>query len=355
MPTRLACLCAALALAGCASFPPPATSQDTAFEQGAPSRRARPVKVMIVTMFGPEAKAWLERLGPWDSIAVAGLSPDYPAVHCNRDDVCVMTTGMGHANAAASTMALAFAPQFDLRRTYFLVAGIAGVNPEQGTLGSTAWSDYLVDFGLQWEVDGDGRPANWRTGYLGINTKDPAQTPALDYRTEVFRLNPRLTDAAWMLSHDIALADSPAMQAARAKYRYAPANKPPAVIRCDSVSDDTWWSGNALGARASEWTRELTDNRGVYCMTQQEDNATFEALKRAAAARRVDLDRVAVLRAGSDFDRPHQGETNADNLLGYASQGGFAPALENLYRTANPIVQTIVAHWNEWRDGVPSR
>ena len=90
-------------------------------------------------------------------------------------------------------------------------------------------------------------------------------------------------------------------------------------------------------------------------MTQQEDNATFEALKRAAAAHRVDLDRLAVLRAGSDFDRPYQGESNADNLLGYASQGGFAPALENLYRAGNPIVQTIVAHWSEWRDGVPAR
>lgn len=352
MPRRLASLCAALLLAGCsASQPPVAVEQKPAVQ----AEHGRPVKVMIVTMFGPEAKTWLDRLGPWDNIAVAGLSPDYPVVHCNHDDVCVATTGMGHANAAASAMALAFAPQFDLRQTWFLVAGIAGVNPQQGTIGSAAWANYLVDFGLQWEIDGDGRPKGWRTGYLGINTKSPAEKPPLDYRTEVFRLNPRLADAAWTLSHDVTLADSPEMQAARAKYRYAPANRPPAVIRCDSVADDTWWSGTALGERASEWTRLLTDNRGVYCMTQQEDNATFEALKRAAAAHRVDLDRVAVLRAGSDFDRPYAGQSNADNLLGYASQGGFAPALENLYRAGNPLVQAIVAHWSEWRDGVPTQ
>lgn len=350
MPSRFMSLCAALALAGCATCPTP-VAQPSAVQ----ADHGRPVKVMIVTMFGPEAKTWLDRLGPWDSIAVAGLSPDYPAVHCNSQGVCVMTTGMGHANAAASTMALAFAPQLDLRQTYFLVAGIAGVNPEQGTLGSAAWADYLVDFGLQWEIDGDGRPASWRTGYLGINTKGPEQTPSLDYRTEVFRLNARLTDAAWALSHDVALEDSPEMQSARAHYRYAPANRSPRVIRCDSVADDTWWSGTALGARASEWTRQLTGNRGVYCMTQQEDNATFEALKRAAAAQRVDLDRMAVLRAGSDFDRPYPGESNADNLLGYASQGGFAPALENLYRAGNPLVQAIVSHWSDWRDGVPQR
>jgi purine nucleoside permease len=347
MPYRLAPLCAtalALALTGCSATLPPAAAD-----------HARPVKVMIVTMFGSEAQTWLDRLGPWDSIAVAGLPPDHPVVHCNHDDVCVVTTDMGHANAAASTMALAFAPQFDLRKTWFLIAGIAGVNPEQGTLGSAAWADYLVDFGLQWEVDGDARPAGWRTGYLGINTRDPGQTPQLDYRTEVFHLNSRLTDAAWALSHNVALADSPDMQAARAKYHDARAIHPPTVIRCDSVADDTWWSGTELGQRASEWTRQLTGNRGVYCMTQQEDNATFEALKRAASAHRVDLDRVAVLRAGSDFDRPYPGETSADNLLGYAAQGGFSPALENLYRAGNPLVQDIVVHWSEWRDGVPAR
>ena len=350
----------AMAMAACTSGPPPASpalqgaTALPAFVQAGATGPGRPVKVMIVTMFAPEAKTWLDRLGPWESVTIAGLSPDYPAVQCNADDVCVMTTGMGHANAAASTMALAFAPQFDLRRTYFLIAGIAGVNPERGTLGSAAWSDWLVDFGLQWEIDGDARPPGWRTGYLGINTKSPAEKPPLDYHTEVFRLNPRLTAAAWALSRNVALADSAQAQAARANYAYAPANRPPGVIRCDSVADDTWWSGTALGARASEFTRELTGGKGVYCMTQQEDNATFEALRRAARAQRVDLDRVAVLRAGSDFDRPYAGESNAANLLNYAGQGGFEPALENLYRAGYPLVRTIVAHWSEWQEGVPS-
>ncbi|MEX3998971.1 purine nucleoside permease [Paraburkholderia sp. EG285A] len=360
MRTRLTLLCGALAFAACAAQPRSAqqdagtlSAQPAAFAQAGAAAQGRPVKVMIVTMFAPEAKTWLDRLGPWESVTIAGLSPDYPNVQCNADDVCVMTTGMGHANAAASTMALAFAPQFDLRKTYFLIAGIAGVNPGHGTIGSTAWSDWLVDFGLQWEIDGDGRPRGWRTGYLGINTKNPGDKPALDYRTEVFRLNPRLTSAAWAISRDVTLADSAPAQAARAKYAYAPANRPPTVIRCDSVADDTWWSGKALGARASEFTRQLTGGQGVYCMTQQEDNATFEALSRAARAQRVDLDRVAVLRAGSDFDRPYAGESNAANLLNYASQGGFAPALENLYRAGRPLVQTIVSHWSEWQNGIP--
>jgi purine nucleoside permease len=264
-----------------------------------------------------------------------------------------MTTGMGHANAAASTMALAFSPRFDLRHTYFLISGIAGIDPKQGTVGSAAWAKYLVDFGIQWEIDGREIPPGWTTGYLGINTKNPSEKPPLDYKTEVFQLNTKLADKAYALSRSVVLSDSAQAQAARAKFGYAPANQPPSVIQCDTLAGDTWFSGTDLGQRARDWTKIMTDGKGTYCTTQQEDNATFEALTRAANAHRVDLARVADLRAGSDFDRPYDGQSSADNLLNYAAQGGFTVALSNLFLTGNPLVQAIVTHWGEWRDGVP--
>lgn len=312
-------------------------------------------KLVIVTMFAPEARLWLERLGPWRATRVPGLAADYPEVKCNRQQVCVMTTGMGHSNAAASTMALAFSPAFDLRHSYFLVAGIAGINPEHGTVGSVAWARYLVDFGLQWEIDAREIPPDWPVGLLGINTKHPGEKPPPDYRTEVFQLDERLLQKALALSRGVPLADAPEAQAARAGFAAAPANQPPTVLQCDTVAGDTWFSGRHLGERASEWTRLLTDGKGAYCTTQQEDNATYEALKRGAAAGRLSLQRVAVLRAGSDFDRPHPGQTAADNLLGYAAQGGFDISLENLYRAGLPLVQAITGAWPAWRAGVPAR
>ncbi len=54
---------------------------------------------------------------------------------------------------------------------------------------------------------------------------------------------------------------------------------------------------------------------------------------------------MAVLGAGSDFDRPYQGQTTSDNLLNYAAQGSFAQAIQNLYFAGNPFVQEIVTHW----------
>lgn len=315
----------------------------------------RAPKVMIVSMFGPEGKVWLDKLGPWQEIRVPGLSPDYPVVRCNEMDVCVMTTGMGHANAAASMMALTFSPRFDLRHTYFLIAGVAGIDPARGTLGTATWANYLVDFDIQWEVDSREAPPNWTTGYLGIFAKNQSDKPPLDYRTEVFELNHQLTDAALALSRDVQLADASQAQATRAKYDYAPANQPPTVVQCDTLSGDTWWSGNAMGERAREWTRIVTDGKGNYCTTQQEDNATYEALKRAASAQRVDLQRVAVLRTGADFDRPPKGVSSVDNLLNTNAQGGGDIALANLYRAGSPLVQSIVTQWSEWQKGVPAR
>lgn len=351
MLTRTIASIGAIALTACAATASSAQENDASFAEH--HAHGRHVKVMIISMFAPEGQVWLDHLGPWESIPVAGLSPDYPNVHCNKQDICVMTTGMGHANAAASTMALAFSPRFDLRQTYFLIAGIAGIDPAQGTIGSAAWAKYLVDFGIQWELDGREIPPGWNTGYLGINTTNPNQKPPLDYKTEVFQLNPQLADAAYALSRNVVLTDSAQAQAARAKFSYAPANQPPSVIQCDTLAGDTWFSGTDIGQRARDWTKIMTDGKGTYCTTQQEDNATFEALTRAANAHRVDLSRVADLRTGSDFDRPYAGQTSADNLLNYAAQGGFMPAVANLFVTGNPLVQAIATHWGEWRDGVP--
>jgi purine nucleoside permease len=322
---------------------------------GAPALIAAPmpVKVMIVTMFAPEAKPWLDHMGAYTSISVPGLSPEYPAVHCRGQDVCVITTGMGHTNAAASMAALLFSGRFDLRQTYFVIGGIAGIDPAQGTLGTVAWARYLVDFGLQWELDAREIPEGWSSGYLGIHTANGAQKPKLQYGTEVYQLNEALLQHAWTLSKHIVLTDSVAAQSYRAKYANAPANQAPRVTQCDTLSGDTWFSGTAIGNRARAWTALLTDGKGIYCTTQQEDNATFEVIKRAATAGLADTSRVAVMRAGSDFDRPPKGVSNVENLFNYPEQGGFQPAIANLYLSGSPLVEQIVTHWSEWQKGVP--
>lgn len=271
----------------------------------------RPVKVLIISMFAPEAEAWLAPLGLTEEIRVPGLSAGNAPLRCNASGVCLVVTGMGHANAAASVLAVTLDPRFDLRRTYFLVAG--------------------------------------------IGTRAPGVRPEFKYETEAFRLDEKLLQKVLALTKDVPLQDSPEAVAYRAHFPSAPANQPPRVIQCDTLAGDTWWHGDLLGAHAREWTRLLTDG-GVYCTTQQEDTATYNALARAAAAGKLDLRRVAVLRSGSNFDRPYPGQTAAESLQAAheGGSGGFGPATRNLYLVGGVVVREIVANWDRWRDGVPS-
>ena len=114
--------------------------------------------------------------------------------------------------------------------------------------------------------------------------------------------------------------------------------------------------GDRLGEHARAWTKLLTDGKGVYCTTQQEDNATYNALERAAAAGKVDLKRLAVLRTGSNFDRPHTGQSAHASLLASTTgaSGGFGPATQNLFKVGAVLVNDIVQHWAQWREGVPA-
>ena len=317
----------------------------------------RPVKALIISMFGPEAEPWIQPFQLTESIPVPGLSPDYPALRCNADDVCLLTTGMGHANAAASVLAVTLDPRLDLRRTWFLIAGIAGIDPAQGTLGSAAWARWLVDSGIAHEIDAREMPKGWTTGYFGVLTAGPGIKPKLEYRTEVARLDDALVNKALALSRGVPLADSPQAQAYRAHYpKGSPAARPPAVIQCDTLGGDTWWHGHRLGQHARDWVQLMTDGQGRYCTTQQEDNASYNALERAAAAGKVDLKRLAVLRTGSNFDRPYPGQTAQASLQASTTgaTGGFVPATQNLARVGGALVRDIVAHWDLWKDGVPA-
>ena len=220
---------------------------------------ARAVKVMIINMFGgtpfpfSEASAFTSNLGLTKSIPVRGLSPDYPNILCNSDDVCQMVAGEGHANVAASTMALILSEKFDLRRTYFLIAGIAGIDPHEGTTGSAAWARYLIDYGISWEIDAREIPGSaadpttpvWPYGYAAIFPTDTTKQPwnslpsiPTPYHSEMYQLNEPLLQKILALTSkvDLTVNDNATAQAYRARYAEAKAKAPPSVIQCDTMA-----------------------------------------------------------------------------------------------------------------------
>ncbi len=321
-----------------------------------PARAAEPlaVKVLIVNMFSLEASPWLHALHDLHEIRVPGLPDEFPVVSCDPRGVCQMTTAMGHANAAASMMAVLYSGLLDLRQSYIIIAGIAGIDPARGTIGSVAWARYVVDSGIAHEIDARELPRGWPDGYFGFMTDGPNKKPKLEFQTELFQLNEALLQHALALSKNVELEDRAAIRAYRAHYPAAPANAAPRVTQCDTLSGDTWWVGDRLGRRAREWTRLMTDGAGVYCTTQEEDNATLNALTRGAHSGLVDLQRVAVMRSGSDFDRPYPHQQPFQALRAQLALDGAASiATANLVRAGMPLVDAIVGGWDQWQHGVP--
>jgi purine nucleoside permease len=346
-PGRAVKWCCVVLLAGASH------AADAGIDPANPPAPPVAVKVMIVNMFAGEAAPWLAALHPQIDIPVPGLAADSPAVLCTPAGVCQMTTGMGHANAAASMMAVLYSRLFDLRQTYFVIAGIAGIDPERGTLGSAAWARYVVDAGIAHEIDARELPRGWTDEYFGVFTDSPDQVPKFEYKTEVYRLDEALLQRALNLSQAVTLEDDDAMQAYRRHYREPAARRPPAVIQCDTLTSDTWWVGRRLGEHARRWTRLLTGGKGIYCTSQEEDNATLAALDRGSRSALIDLRRVAVVRTGSDFDRPYPGQSALASLhAARTMDSAFKAAAQNLVRAAMPLVEDISTHWERWQDGV---
>lgn len=237
---------------------------------------------------------------------------------------------------------------FDLKETYFMIAGIAGINPKHGTLGDVAFSKYAVQVALQYEFDAREIPDNYTTGYIPQGAYAPDEYPGSIYGTEVFEVNEALRDLAVGFAKSATLNDSSAAAAYRANYGtgiYAAATKAPGIITCDTATSDVYFSGALLGEAFENTTTLFTNGSGVYCMTAQEDNATLEAMLRAAMHKAVDFARIIIMRTASDFDRPYLGESVEDNLF-YAHQGGFEPAIQNIYLAGTLVVKGILSGWD---------
>ncbi|OQO13233.1 hypothetical protein B0A48_01461 [Cryoendolithus antarcticus] len=310
-------------------------------------------KVFIISMFDPEAEVWWG-IPEFDllalNITVPGFSPLFPDAHCTANgDICQLVTGESEINAAVTISSLVQSPRFDLKSTYFMVAGIAGVNPEVATICAVTFARYAVQVALQYEIDPREISANYSTGYIPQGSVVPDEYPQSIYGTEVFEVNQDLQKLAASFARNATLNDSSEAVSYRALYAtsdlYAAGTKAPSVIECDVATSDVYYSGKILGEVFGNFTTLVTNGTGVYCTTAQEDNATLEALLRAAAVKAVDFSRIIVMRTASDMDRPWPGQSATANLF-YSNQGAFEPAIQNIYLAGVKVVEGILEGWN---------
>jgi purine nucleoside permease len=315
-----------------------------------------PVKVVVVAMFEQgqdtgdapgELQYWVER----DHLdRVFPLPAAYHPVRMNNSGEMAVLTGPGTAHATATIMALGLDPRFDLSHAYWIIAGIAGGNPEHISLGSAAWARWVVDGDLGYEIDPREIPSGWTTGYIPLRKAQPFEQPVTPPDDQVFALNPGLADWAYNLTRAVPLSDSDKLRQIRAAYDGAAARRPPFVTMGDEISSSTYWHGKLLDAWAAQWVSYFTGGKGQFFTTAMEDTGTLLSLRGLAASGRVDWNRIMVLRTVSNFDQQPRDMSAADSLARQriGTYSAFLPSLEAAYTVGHTVVNELITHWPKY-------
>lgn len=327
------------------------------------------VKVVVVSMFeiGDDEGDAPGEFQLWK--ARQQLTVEYPLPHAFHDvyanpktGVIGIVTGMGIARASAAIMALGLDPRFDLSNAYWLVAGIAGVDPADNTIGSAIWTDYVVDGDLAHQIDAREIPATWATGYFPLFTHAPYDNAeSVDMNNspngEVYALNLPLAKWAYSLTKDTKLLNNGAMDALRAKYTHSPNAKAlPNVSMGAHLSASTFWHGEKLNTWANDWVAYWTKNKGNFVTSGMEDSATLQSLTYLDNAGLVDKSRIMILRTASNFTMQPPSLSASENLKLENSGEGYAAmnaAIEAAYNVGARVVDYITENWDSVKETPP--
>jgi purine nucleoside permease len=317
-----------------------------------------PVKVVVVAAFDNELQNWITDL----PLPVTIPFPQgFESLHYNPNlQVLGIITGQGKSHAAASIMGLGLDPRFELSHAYWMIAGIAGVDPNKASVASVAWAKFIVDGDLAYEIDARQIPAGWSTGYVPFGRNTPYEPPPQPFFSngvqQVFRLKPSLADFAFRLTADVTLRDDSNLQRVRAGYPgYPNALKPPFVLEGDDLSSDTFWTGDLLNTWAENWITYWTAGRGSFAMSDFEDAGIGQALQFLSQVHRAKQDRLLVLRGGSNYSVQPEGATPAQFLKDENSGGlsGFQEALNDLYQVGRIVVMELSHNWDTYENEIP--
>lgn len=330
-----------------------------------PCEEPLPVKVVLVTMFEigddtgdrpGEFQLWKER-GNFD--VVLPFPHSHHDLHYDAEkQVLAIVTGIGTAKSTAAIMALGLDQRFDLSKSYWLVAGIAGIDPEDASIGSAVWSSFLVDGDLSHQIDAREKPEDWPTGYFARHTKFPydPDRPDPSIGGEMFQANIGLRDWAYELTKDVQLPDLEGLEETRALYtEYPMAQKPPFVTKGGHIAAMTFWHGAVLNEWANDWVSYWSDGATDFVTSAMEDTGTAQSLRYLENIGRADYDRYMVLRTGSNFTMQPPGKTAAENLLGEnEGYAGMQASLESLYLVGGTVIDEITTNWKVYEDNIPS-
>jgi purine nucleoside permease len=327
-----------------------------------------PVRVVVITTFqgGADDDPTKGEFGNWVlNLPLPQIIPfpqGYHHLRYNPDlQVLGIVTGQGKSHAAASIMGLGMDPRFDLSKAYWIVAGIAGVDPNRASVASTAWAKFVVDGDLAYQIDARQIPRGWSTGYVPLGRTRPYEKPAQPFHSngvqQVYQLNASLADWAFRLTKHTHLPDDSNLRRVRSGYpTYPMAIRPPFVLQGDDLAADTFWIGDLLNTWAEKWISYWTVNQGSFAVSEFEDAGIGQALQFLSEAGRADQNRFLVLRSASDYTIQPEGQTPAEFLATEVSGtlSGFQEALNDVYQVGSIVVKKLSFDWSIYAEQVPS-
>lgn len=332
----------------------------------APANAPWPVRVVVVTTYengadsgdAPgELQLWVERQKLTESIDFPG---GVHALRSNEDrSIVAMVTGMGLVNAGASVMALAFDRRFDLRKTYWLVAGVGGIDPEAGAVGDAVWVDYVIN-DLAKSMDVREAPPDWPYGRYPFRSSKAGRMPdeTLDYGplaryAQVFPTNPGLTQWAYRLTAQVPLYESAeTIAAAKTWAGFPKAQAQPRVRIGASLASNEYWHGRADTQWARDWVRMFSGGKAHFTVSDMEDSSIMAAMQRLDRMGAADAKRLLVLRTAANHTMAPPGRTTFESASA-AHPGKGLPAYEAAYRVGSKVVRELADHWTQYADRVP--
>jgi purine nucleoside permease len=334
-----------------------------------PEPERRPIRVVVVTAFevgkdtGDAAGEFQNWVDKFPLPAILPFPQGYHNLRYNADkQVLGIVAGEGPSRMASSITALANDPRFDFSHAYWILAGIAGVDPNASAAASAAWAKHVVDGDLAFKIDEREMPSDWKTGYVPLTRSTPYQLPrpaaSSDEGTFEFTLNADLVDWAYQYSSThVRLSDDDNLQKLRAQYKGFPrAQERPSIVEGDVLASGTFWLGALLNTRAEDWVKYWTSGEGTFTMSAEEDAAYMQALTFLSQTRTVDLQRVLVLRTASDYTLPPPGRP-ASKLLeeeaNFTGLSSFAESLTSAYETGSSVANELARNWVIYRDHIP--
>ena len=322
--------------------------------QGSATSKPWPIRVVIVTPMPSEFDHWGEREHLSETVDLPGNTQP---LHTNAEHTILgLISGASLPNAAGSIMVLGLDPRFDLTHAYWIINGIAGVDPEDASIGSAAWANYVVGDTMR-EVDPREAPADWPYGLFanGGPAAVPGATPVtVRPGSNSYTLNASLVAWAFQKTKDLKLPDDPEIAAFRAAYTgYPNALRPPFVLVGDDFASDHYWHGKILTQFANDWVKALTGGKGSFVMTEMEDSGFLNSLYRLDAVHRVDLNRVLVLRTASNYSMQPPGVTAIASLT-TRHPGGGKLAMESAWLCGSTILHSLVDNWSKDYDHIPA-